>query len=201
MKLLLIDTETTGLIPGQHCVVQVAVRITANPGEVKSFSFLLKPRKGAQVADEALKVQGITREDLQSDERYSYTDGFHRFQSLLKQFVDPFNKRDKFHVFAYNQDFDQRFLRQFWADHDDNCFDSWFWSPWHCVWGMAGLRIIDQRPSLKSTKLCDMAKFLDIDTAPCKLHDAAGDVALTAQVLYRLDPRFDFRLPEERGTT
>jgi DNA polymerase III epsilon subunit-like protein len=198
MKCLLIDTETTGLTPGSHCIVQLAVRITANQGEVKQFSLSFRPRRGALVAPEALAVQGLSLDDLHSADRLGYTEGFFRFKSLLSEFVNPRDTRDKFHVFAYNQDFDQRFLRQFWADHGDPHFGSWFWTPWFDVWGMAGLHLMERRAELESTKLAAVARVLGVDVPGVRLHDARGDVALTAQVLHAVDPRFDFRLPEER---
>lgn len=201
MKCLLLDTETTGLRPDRHCVIQVAGRIAQNDSKIKDFSFLLKPRKGAKIDPKALELSGITSKDLKSDDRLHYKDGFFRFKSLLQRYVNPFDRTDKFHLFAFNGRFDEDFLRAFWNDNDDPYFGSFFHAPCHCVWDMATLYppIFERRPKMPDVKLATIAAELGIYVDKTKLHDASYDVSLTTQILFKICPAFDFRLPEEKS--
>ena len=61
IKLIVIDTETTGLDPARHGLAAVAA-LDVDDGQL--FYSAVRPHRGAYVSDEALAVNGLSREAL-----------------------------------------------------------------------------------------------------------------------------------------
>lgn len=63
-KIIYLDTETTGLIPGHHDVIQIAGIEEENNQIIDEFEFKLQPFHMRNIDDEALKINGFTKEEL-----------------------------------------------------------------------------------------------------------------------------------------
>lgn len=63
-----IDVETTGLDPSKHEIIQIAVipvdyRFEPDP-DLKPFCITMRPNKIANISDEALRVNGLSRQEI-----------------------------------------------------------------------------------------------------------------------------------------
>jgi DNA polymerase III subunit epsilon len=183
MKLVYIDTETTGTDP-EHCAItQIAGCIVAD-WESEEFNFFMKPFEGALVTEEALVIQGKTKEEIMnypSDKKV-----FVDFTSLLGKYVDRYEKSDKLFFIGYNSRFDEDFVRTWFKRCGDNYFGSWFWNPSIDVMAIAARALMDKRVELPNFKLETVAKFLlpnDTEINSPKFHDARFDILMTRKIM------------------
>lgn len=64
MKLVFFDLETTGVNPGKNGIHQISGQIVIDGVVKESFDFHVQPNPKAIIEDEALKVAGVTREQV-----------------------------------------------------------------------------------------------------------------------------------------
>ena len=182
-KLLHIDTETTGLFAPGAGLIQVAGIVEIDGEEVEAFDFRCRPYPGDLLSKEALEVTGHTREEIEA-----YPDPesvFHDFIGGLDDYVDRFDKADKFHLVAYNAGFDSDHLRAWFKKAGDNFFGAYFWTPPLCTMCLAGLALRSKRAEMPNFKLATVAETLGV-TADGNTHDALTDVRLSAGIYRRL---------------
>lgn len=181
MKLLFFDLETTGTNPGRNGIHQISGEIVIDGVSKEQFDFHVQPNPKAIIEDEALKVAGVTREQVLAYPPMSqvYSD----FVSMLGKYVDKFNKKDKFFLVGYNNAaFDNQFLRGFFLQNGDQYFGSWFWSNSIDVMVLASAFLMNKRTEMENFKLSTVAKFLGVDVNDKDLHNAFYDIALTKAV-------------------
>ena len=181
MKLLFYDLETTGTNPGRNGIHQISGKIVIGNEVKESFDFHVRPNPKATIEDEALKVAGVTREQVMAytpmEQVYS------EFVAMLGKYVDKFNKQDKFFLVGYNNAaFDNQFLRGFFLQNGDKYFGSWFWSNTIDVMVLASAYLMDRRAEMENFKLSTVAKFLGVSVADDSLHNAMYDIDLTKAV-------------------
>jgi DNA polymerase-3 subunit epsilon len=123
MKVFWFDTETSGLDEKKNGIISIAYVIEID-GEVEASGELYSNCTDKQIEDGALKVNGFTRDQIESfpppKEMYD------QLSKILAIYVDKFDRSDKFVAAGYNVQFDVRFLRQLWYDSGDKYFGSWF---------------------------------------------------------------------------
>ena len=183
-KLIYIDTETTGLDPKKAVIHQLAGIIEIDGTVKEEFDFRIKPYSDdPEINDKALEVSGVTREDIAQYE--GSLESFYKFKSLLKEYVDPFNKNDKFIVVGYNcHAFDMQFLREFWRIHNDKYFGSFFHQlPIDVLLLISYLN--QNRIKVKSFKLIDMVAYYLDKEFPA--HDALEDIKVTRHLYKCID--------------
>lgn len=181
LKYLFFDTETTGLKFWKNSIWQLSGIIEVDGKEVQRFDFRIKPHPQAEVEDEALAIGGVTRAELA--QYFEMKDVHRNLTGMLGQYVDKFNKKDKFYLVGYNSaSFDNPFLRAFFKQCGDEYFGSWFWSCPIDVMVLAGEYLKLERPGMADFKLATVAKHLKIEVSDEKLHDACYDVELTREI-------------------
>lgn len=183
MKRLFLDLETSGLEVGTHGIHQIACLIETPTGS-EELNFKVQPKKGQIVSKEALDLAGLTIEQLR--EYPSMFEVYHQLTAKLGEYVDKFDKRDKFFLYAYNASFDTQFLRQWFVDNGDNYYGSWFWHPPIDIMTLAAHSLMASRPAMVNFKLGTVAQELGIETNENELHDGLYDVKLAKQVYERI---------------
>lgn len=180
-KLFYYDLETTGVDYKNNAIHQLSAYIEIDGIVLETLNLHIKPFDGAKIDTTALKVGNVKTSDL---ERYvAQEEQFKYFKKVLLEYVDKFNKRDKFHLVGYNNRyFDDRFLRAWFERNGDQYFGSWFWADSLDVMVLASQYLISQRPTMVNFKLSTVAKTLHIDVDESKLHDGLYDVELTRQI-------------------
>ena len=183
IKLAIIDVETTGLNHWTHCPWSLTARFYPNP---VTLTLKFKPLEGAQIDAEALKVGGVTTEELATFEAPLIA--YQKFVSVLSSRIDKYNKSDKLHFVGYNARFDMDFLRSWFSRQGDKFFGSWFWFPPIDVMALAAVELMDHRAALADFKLATVAHYFGMEVDKEKLHIAEYDVELTDQLFRWLKP-------------
>lgn len=188
MKIMFIDTETTGVDVTKHAVIQIAGILYYIDGntmtEKERFNFNVRPFRGELLDPKAMEVNGKTREDL---ENYpSPTDVYLNLVNIFKQHVDKFNKKDKFFFAGYNARFDYDFLRSWFEKNGDPYFGSWFFFPPIDVMNLAAFALMEHRAELPNFKLGTVAEYLGVTPQEGNLHDALVDIETTIKIVNKL---------------
>lgn len=178
MKLFFFDLETTGTNPGRHGIHQISGEIMVDGVTREQFDFKVRPNPQAQIEEDALKVGGVTKEQI-----LAYPpmyDIYRKLINMLEKYVDKYNKKDKYFLVGFNNaSFDNQFLRGFFLQNGDQYFGSWFWSNSFDVMVLATPYLAANRAEMENFKLATVAKDLGIEVSEDNLHDASYDIALT----------------------
>ncbi len=181
MKLFFFDLETTGLDNQKHAIHQISGKIIIDGVEKTKFNFKVKPFEGALIDATALKIGGVTEEQIMQ-----YPSCHHNYVSLvtlIQKYVNRFDTGDKFHLVGYNNSsFDNQFLRSFFKVNKDDYFGSYFWSDSIDVMVLASNFLKHERHNIRDFKLKTIAQWLKIDVDAKRLHDAEYDIELTEKI-------------------
>ncbi len=185
MKILYIDTETTGLDPKINDIIQLSGMIEIN-GEVKeTFNFDVKPLNIEAISEEALKVTGKTKEEI-----LAYPEAkeiYRKFVAMLDRYVSKYDRTDKMYVAGYNVRFDVEFLKAFFDKAGNPYFGSYI--NWKTVDPMPIMHFLEYigMLSLENYKLSTVCEYFKI---PLQAHDAMSDIKATRALLKHLEGGF-----------
>lgn len=180
MKLLFVDTETTGLSAYKNGLVQIA-GIVEIDGKVKEeFNFECRPFEKDEVDAKALTIIGKTREELENLPSPKKT--YQKVVTLFDKYIDKFNRSDKFYLVGQNIKFDHGFLQAWFKKNDDKYFGSYAWNYMVDLIAIATLFRVAGKFKTDDMKLETMAKEFDISL---DAHDALNDIRATREIFYR----------------
>jgi len=184
MKLIFLDIETTGIACPASGLIQLAGLIEIDGTVVDHFDFRIQPFPNDAISDDALAVTGVTRDELA---RYKPPgDVFSKLLTILDKFVDRYDRKDKFHLVAYNAKFDAEHLRAWFDKNNDKYYGSWFWHPPIDVMGLAAMALMDKRSTLANFKLPTVAAAFGITVDEAKAHEALYDAEVTREIFLQL---------------
>lgn len=187
-KRLHFDVETTGLNSKEHCIVQLAGLIEIDGQIVDTFNFKIKPHRFDNISPEALKVTGLTIEELQTYPESSTV--YFNLIKLFERYINRFDRSDKFIPIAYNGKFDMDFLEAFFLHNHDKYFGSWMSRYLLDPLALAKVFFMEGNIPIKDFHLSTVCAHFDISL---NAHDALEDVTAMRE-LYR-------RMIEELGIT
>jgi DNA polymerase-3 subunit epsilon len=145
-----------------------------------------RPPKGAPINTEALTACGKTVEEI-SNYKNTQIELKEMFEAWLSEWVDKFDKDDKMWFVAYNAEFDYRFCRRLWVDHDDKFFGSFFWFPYLDVMTIAAWALQDKRGLLPNFRLNTLAKAMGFEIKDEYFHGALFDARVVRRIYYKLE--------------
>lgn len=181
MKLLFFDLETTGLDPASCAIHQLSGMVVIDGEERERFNLFIKPHEGAVIDQSALALRGLTREILSL--HTSSAEAHKEFIKILRHYVNPFDKGDKFYLVGFNsRSFDEPFLRKWFERNDNNFYGSFFWQIGFDVMVLAAEHLKHSLPSMPNFKLHTVAAQLGLTVDATKLHDALYDIELTQSI-------------------
>lgn len=128
MKVIYIDTETTGLNPNENGMIEIAAIIEQSGTIIDEIVLELNPlsySKPIIITPEALEVNGRDEKDfpkLPNSERQ-----FKRFIRFLNKHIDRFDKTDKLKVIGYNVTFDIGFIEAWFKDNGNDFYGAYFY--------------------------------------------------------------------------
>lgn len=110
MKILVLDTETTGLDGRVNSTLSLSgmvIEASFTPKDVyykvlEEFDIFHKPLEGRRIEPEAMERNGIDLSTLHESAPAAYT----KFFGILRKYCSPFDKDDKMVTVGYNVDFD-----------------------------------------------------------------------------------------------
>ena len=192
IKKFFYDLETTGVDHRRNGIHQIAGCIEIDDEIVESFNFKVAPNPKAIIEEEALKVGGVTLEQIQDYEAMDKV--FRKFKVLLSKYCDPYDKSDKMYLVGYNNaHFDDNFLRAWFTLNGDGYFGSWFHAGSLDVMVLASQYLIERCHNMPNFKLMSVAKEVGIAIDESNLHDANYDILITRAV-YNIVTGIDFEL-------
>lgn len=182
MKLLYIDTETTGLDYDSCAIWQLGGIIEIDGVEKERFDIHMRPNPEQNICIGALDATSTNLEKIIKDSISQY-EGYTNFINILDNYINKYNKEDKFFMIGYNNhSFDSAFIRKFMLMHNNSYYGSYFWHPGIDVMLLAAYAAMSQRIRLPNFKLTTVAKSLGLEVDETKAHDAMYDIELTRSV-------------------
>lgn len=183
IKYLFCDTETTGIDPSKHGIIQISGLIDIDGEVQETFDIKVQPFKNQLISKESMKINGVTTEDLNN--HLLPQEGYDALMQVFSKYVSKFDRTDKFFLVGYNSNkFDDTFLRKFFINCGDEYYGSWIWWPSIDVAIFAAEFLKEERSKFPNFKLSTVAKALGIAVDESKLHEALYDTILT-RALYR----------------
>ena len=181
MKILWLDTETTGLSPWKQDVIQMAGIVEIDGKVMEKFEFKCQPHFWEDIQQQALDVHGYSEEDLAEFPKPAKV--WNQFCRVLDTYVDKYDKTDKFIMAGYNVGFDFDFMKSWWSKCEQSYFGSYFEYKQFDVYPLVFL--FDQKYNwqMPKHKLVNICEFLSIEI---HAHDALADIEATKKVYDRL---------------
>ena len=186
MKLVFIDTETTGLDPVRHGIIQLAGIVCAEAPdgtltELETFDWTCAPYPSDVIEKSALDVNRRKPEDIAA---FDSPVAVHaNLTALLARHVDKYTKTDKAWFAGYNANFDAQFVREWFRKAGDKFYGAWFWSSPIDAMTLAAVRLRHDRASMPNFQLATVAAKLGVP--PFAAHDALADVR-AAKAIYEI---------------
>ena len=185
MKIIYIDTETTGLEPDRHGVHQISGYVEKDGVPVDRFNYKVRPRTGCMITPKALEVANVTVEQLKEYPEMGRV--YRDFTGMLSKHINKFNKKDKAFFAGYNAHFDNGFIRKFMGDCGDQFFGSWFYSGNIDVMVLALNKLKRERENMANFQLMTVAEHMGMKVDKERGHDAMYDIFLTREMYCKIE--------------
>ena len=197
MRILVFDTETSGLNPQWNVILQLSYQIV-DPDSwatIKTVNhYFAWPENKARVTIEAINVNGLTEEVLSGKQLSNR-------KVALEEFVADKDSCDL--LVAHNLEFDKKFIiascreegvkfaSSGWSQSYDTMKRTTSYCQIHKDWGNG----------YKWPKLTELADCLGVDYSSISLHDSSGDVELTKRCFEQIIVEGLYSLPKETDIT
>jgi len=182
IKKIYFDCETTGTNPIKNGIIQIAGIIEINNEEMRSFNIKIKPFESDVIEQEALDISGITLENIKGFE--DPKTAYNSIVNLFDNYIDKYDKYDKFIVCGYNVRFDIDFLKEFFIKNGNDYLFSYFGKPKDPFPVIQYLSAIGKIDSVNN-KLSTICEYFKIDIR--NAHDAMADIRATKFLIEKLD--------------
>jgi DNA polymerase-3 subunit epsilon len=178
-KVLWFDTETTGIDPKAHSVVQIAGIIEIDGKIKEEFNLFFQPLSGRAIELRALEVNNRTESELLLFPPAA--ESMTALKAIFDKYINKRDRRDKFVAAGFNVNFDLDFLRETWFQASDKYGPGsyMFNCPWDVRSDVARL-IVRTGLRLKDYKLGTICGHFGIDIAGA--HNAIVDVRATREL-------------------
>ncbi len=187
MKRIFIDTETTGLDPKKHGVIELAGLVEVNEKAVETFSFKMRPFPDDVIDREAMKIHGVTEEEVR---QWLPPVKVHEgLIETLTRYVDRYEKTDKFHWVGYNAYFDVGMMREWFMKNNDKYFGAWFFHPPIDVMILAAYALRNERPRIPNFSQVTVAEHLGITVDREQVHGALYDAKVAKAIYCQVERR------------
>lgn len=197
MRILVFDTETSGLNPQWNVILQLSYQIVDSDSWTTQKTvnhYFAWPEDKSRVTWEAINVNGLTEEVLGSKQLSNR-------KTALEEFVKDKDSCDL--LVAHNLEFDKKFIIAACREEGVK-FASSGWSKSYDT--MKRTTSFCQIPKdwgsgYKWPKLTELANCLGVDYSHIALHDSSGDVELTKLCFEGIVANGLYSIPKESGIT
>ena len=178
MKILYLDTETTGLDPIKNDVIQIGAIVEINGVVKEEINLRCQPFDYSTIQQQALDTNKITIEQLKTFP--TPQSAYKLLIKILNKHINKFDKEDKFIPVGQNINFDLGFMRQFFLKNNDKYFGSYVDRHYIDLMAIAGFFTLTGHINPPNLKLGTIAQILGIEF---DAHDAFEDIVATRQCL------------------
>ncbi len=176
-KILFLDTETTGLIPGYHDIIQIAGIIEEDDNIVDEFKIKLRPFHLKNIDDESLGINGFTKEEL-----FFFPDPEHGIERLII-ILAPYMVEEDVLFAGQKTFFDLFFLQALFrkSEHEKRKTFDIMTRAHNATMDLKTLTLLAilQGHKIKSNSLEDVCEYLGVKNE--KPHDALSDLYATRE--------------------
>jgi len=146
-----------------------------------------RPFDWNNIEQSALNVNKITKEQLKTFMKPKQA--LAKLKSYLEKYVDPYNSSDKFQPGGYNNDFDIRFMANFFKKCEDKYFGSWI--DFHKLDVQSIIQFLHLKGAidLSNYRLETVAKHFGVTIDS---HDALSDIKATREIAYKILPKINY---------
>lgn len=196
MKILIFDTETSGLQAGYNVILQLSYQIveTSDWSVLKSVNHYFSwPEESFRVDDRAIEVNGLTKDFLsrqQLSDKAKALQEFNEYKSQCELLVAHNIEFDKKFIVEECREYDIRYAAAGWGDSYDTMKKTTNICCLYKSWGSG----------YKYPKLSELADFLNVKTDDLNLHDSSADVELTKRCFRSLVELGYYSLPNKVET-
>lgn len=197
MRILIFDTETSGLNPQWNVILQLSYQIV----DSESWStqktvnhYFPWPENKARITQEAIDVNGLTEELLSSKQLSNR-------KTALEEFVADKDSCDL--LVAHNLEFDKKFIIASCREEGVKYANSGWSMSYDTMKRMTNYCQIPKGygNGYKWPKLTELADCLGVDYSQIALHDSSGDVELTKQCFRKIVNQGLYSFPQETDMT
>lgn len=197
MRILIFDTETSGLDPQWNVILQLSYQIVDSDSWIiqKTVNhYFAWPENKARVTPEAINVNGLTEEILSSKQLSNRKTAF-------EEFVADKDSCDL--LVAHNLEFDKKFIIASCREEGVKYANSGWGQSYDTMKRMTSYCQIpkDWGSGYKWPKLTELADCLGINYSQIALHDSSGDVELTKQCFKKIVSQGIYSFPQETDMT
>lgn len=173
MNYIVFDVETSGLTPEKHALLQLAAIPVINGVEGEPFVSYCKPHKGAILDPQALDINKITVEQIQT---------FPEPAEVIRNFIDWIDSQEAlFALLGHNVQFDRKFLYSWMCRHGFyGDYVTRFRPNDFCTWKLAKEAFKGKRKRPEKFNLQAICNFFEIPYE--NGHDALADIRMTYKV-------------------
>jgi len=182
MKILFLDTETTGLDPKRHTPIQISGIIEIDGKIMEEFDFLCRPFSMSEIEPEALQTNKRTEVEIRGfEDPYSVMT---KLKHIFADYVDPFSRDigQRFTIAGKNVAFDYAMMDQFFKNCGNNYWYSWVDRRALDIEGVAIMLQAAKRIKLENFKLETIAKYFDIKL---EAHNSLNDIRATREIYHK----------------
>ena len=197
MRILIFDTETSGLDSQWNVILQLSYQIVNSDSwaTLKTVNHYFSwPEDKARVTQEAIAVNGLTEEVLSGKQLSNRKTAF-------EEFVADKDSCDL--LVAHNLEFDKKFIIASCREEGVKYANSGWGQSYDTMKRMTSYCQIpkDWGSGYKWPKLPELADCLGIDYSHITLHDSSGDVELTKQCFKKIVNQGLYTFPQETDMT
>jgi len=174
-KILYFDTETTGLDPKKHAIIQIAGIVEIDGEVVEEFNLKCQPQEGTEICEDALLVHGYLEEQIMTFPKPSTV--YFELKKIFDANIDKYDREDKLVPAGQNVRFDLSMLQEFFVRFGDKYLGSYldFRNELDLLTISKLLRVIGFI-NVPNSQLETLAKAFHIEL---EAHDALSDVRAT----------------------
>ena len=197
MRILIFDTETSGLDPQWNVILQLSYQIVDSDSWTTQKTinhYFSWPENKARVSPSAIEVNGLTEDFLAGKELSNR-------KSALEEFV---NDKDSCELLvAHNLEFDKNFIIATCREEGVKFANSGWTQSYDTMKRMTSYCQIpkDWGSGYKWPSLTELADCLGIDYSHISLHDSSSDVELTKECFKKIVNQGLYGLPKESDIT
>lgn len=197
MKILVFDTETSGLNPQWNVILQLSYQIveTDTWASIKTVNhYFAWPEEKSRVSPDAIRVNGLTKEVLEGKQLSNR-------KAALEEFVADKDACEL--LVAHNLEFDKNFIIASCREEGVKYASGGWSKSYDTMKRMTSYCQIpkDWGSGYKWPKLTELADCLYINYSNISLHDSSGDVELTKLCFRQIVAKGLYGLPKETDIT